>query len=236
MLEKKNRSFEDFLAEWLHGSFPIDEAGILIIARAYKIHVAVFFNEAYWTTNTSENLQEVKVFLLYRGNLVFEDSRRMSSEEFTARKQQLKKLEKYYGSETNIERQKRAQDKMKEYALELRSGRKRSINCIESESEDESESDKNGNIMPSPDLDLEAAMHSDDEGDSEKTQDNDDDKEQTGDIGDGSAGNSSSENENDNNNNDDKQNQLMIRIAVPLPRLKMLTSQHISHQQFLFRG
>ena len=82
LLEKKNRKFENFLAEWLHGSFPLNEAGILIIARAYKIHVAVFLNNHYWITHAENDLNKCKVFLVYRGNLVFVNSRRLLSKEY----------------------------------------------------------------------------------------------------------------------------------------------------------
>ena len=75
LLEKKNRTLDNFLKEWLHGSIPLDEAGILIMASVYKVHVAVFFNDSYWTTTAVTDLNKCKIFLLYRGSLEFEDSR-----------------------------------------------------------------------------------------------------------------------------------------------------------------
>ena len=95
-LEKKRMSFEQFQLQWLHGSFPLNTPGILILARAYKIHVAVFFNNSIWTTDSHHGLERCTVFLLYRGSLVFEDSHRMTSEEFSEWKAYFKKLEKYY--------------------------------------------------------------------------------------------------------------------------------------------
>ena len=74
LLQKKNCKFQNFLAEWLHGSFPLHEAGILILAKAYKIHIEVFFNDHYWTTHAANDLNKCKVFLAYQGNLVFVDS------------------------------------------------------------------------------------------------------------------------------------------------------------------
>ena len=164
LLGIKNRSFEDFKDEWLHGSFPLDEAGILIVCRAYKIHASVFFNNSYWTTNSTGDLNEVNVFLVYQGNLVFEDTRRMTTEEYNARKPQLKKLERYYDDVT-AKNHLHALKKRAEYERELRSGRKRSINCIESD-EDETpaaKKSKNQNIMPKEDFDLESLMHESDE-------------------------------------------------------------------------
>ena len=96
LLEKKNCTFENFLAEWLHGSFPLDKAGILIIARVYKIHVAVFFNDHYWITHAGNYLNKCKVFLVYHGNLVFVDSRRLLSKEYDEQRPLMEKLRKYY--------------------------------------------------------------------------------------------------------------------------------------------
>ena len=89
-------SFEQFRLQWLHGSFPLNTPGIMILARAYKIHVAVFFNNNYWTTDSRKGLERCSVFLLYRGSLVFDNSKRMTAEEFTERKAYFKKLSKYY--------------------------------------------------------------------------------------------------------------------------------------------
>ena len=95
-LQKKRMSFEQFRLQWLHGSFPLNTPGIILLARVYKIHVAVFFNNNFWSTDSHHGLERCTVFLLYRGSLVFEDSRRMTSEEFAERKAYFKKLSKYY--------------------------------------------------------------------------------------------------------------------------------------------
>ena len=107
LLQRKNRSLDNFLKEWLHGSFPLDVAGILIIARAYKVHVAVFFNDSYWTTTAVSDLNKCKIFLLYRGSLVFEDSRRVTVAEYTERRRLYSQLDHYY-KKTEKEPKKRA--------------------------------------------------------------------------------------------------------------------------------
>ena len=89
-------SFEQFRLQWLHGSFPLNSAGILILATAHKVHITVFFNNNFWTIDAHRGLDRYTVFLLYRGSLVFEDSCRMTSAEFTEWKAYFKKLEKYY--------------------------------------------------------------------------------------------------------------------------------------------
>ena len=94
--EKKNIKFERFLQQWLHPQFPLSVPGILIMSRAYKLHMAVFFNDHYWTTCAESDLNKVSVFLIYCGNLVFEHSRRMTNPEAKERRQYFQKLEKYY--------------------------------------------------------------------------------------------------------------------------------------------
>ena len=66
------------------------------MARAYKIHIAVFFNNHYWTTNTSSNLNECMVFLVYHGDLVFMDSRHLLTKESDECWPLMQKLKKYY--------------------------------------------------------------------------------------------------------------------------------------------
>ena len=83
LLDIKKCSLQDFLNEWFHGAFPLDEAGILIVTQAYKVHVAVFFNDLYWTMTAVTNLNKCKIFLLYCGSLVFEDSCRVTVAEYT---------------------------------------------------------------------------------------------------------------------------------------------------------
>ena len=106
-LSKKRMSFEQFRLQWLHSSFPLNSAGILILARAYKIHVAVFFNDHFWTTDSRTGLDRCSVFLLYRGNLVFENSRRLTTSEFDEKRPLMKKLEQYYATpepDTSLEK------------------------------------------------------------------------------------------------------------------------------------
>ena len=96
LLNIKKHSLQDFLNEWLHGAFPLDEAGILIVAQAYKVHVAMFFTDSYWTTTAVTDLNKCKIFLLYRGSLVFKDSRRVTVAEYTERCKLYSQLDRYY--------------------------------------------------------------------------------------------------------------------------------------------
>ena len=139
------------MLEWLHGSFPLDEAGILIIAHAYKIHVAVFFNDLYWTTMAKTDLNKCKVFLLYRGSLVFEDSRRVTVAEYTECHHLYSQLDKYYKKlEKDSEKQKE-KEQQKQRAI------KQSRNYIPSDSESESTESSDRNIMPSTSMTVDAS-------------------------------------------------------------------------------
>ena len=183
LLEKKNRTFENFLSEWLHGSFPLDEAGILIIARAYKIHVAVFFNDHYWITHAGNDINKCKVFLVYRSNLVFVDSRRLMSKEYDERRPLMEKLRKYYVTpekDKALERHKihAAKRLLKLKASDIDENHSNDSSSSSSSSSSSRSSDdimpkrKNGNIMPSApsssspsngqQMDLEDIMNDDD--------------------------------------------------------------------------
>ena len=144
-LAVRKRKFDDFIIEWLHGSFPLDEAGILITARAYKIHVAVFFNDSYWSTCADRDLNKCKVFLVYRGSLVFEDTRRMTTKEYQDHRPILRRLARYYDTvekEKVLDSIKRQADLAKKLQKEREA---RAVkNCIPSDED----SDENENIMP----------------------------------------------------------------------------------------
>ena len=154
LLEKKNRTFENFLSQWLHGSFPLDEAGILIIARAYKIHVAVFFNNHYWISHVGNDLNKCKVFLVYRGNLVFLDSCRLMSKEYDERRQLMEKLRKYYVTPKKDKALERHKIRAAKRLLKLKapnideSDNNDSSSSSSSSSENIMPDEKNGNIMP----------------------------------------------------------------------------------------
>ena len=96
-LERICLSFRKFHEQWLHPSFPLNSAGILIMSRAYKLHTAVFFNDRYWTTSSEvSGLPKCSVFLVYRGGTVFQDTRRMQVMEYQDRRAMFKKLDKYF--------------------------------------------------------------------------------------------------------------------------------------------
>ena len=134
---------------------PLDEAGILIIARAYKIHVAVFFNDHYWISHFGNDLNKCKVFLVYHGNLVFLDSRRLMSKEYDERRQLMEKLQKYYVTPEKDKALERHKIRAAKRLLKLQAADIDESDNNDSSSSSRSSSDnimpheKNGNIMPS---------------------------------------------------------------------------------------
>ena len=143
-------SFRKFNEQWLHPSFPLNTAGILIMSRAYKLHSAVFFNDSYWTTSSEvSGLHKCSVFLVYCGGTEFQDTRRMHVEEYENRRAMFKKLETYFG---------RVDDNNALDALHGRAYKSKLRNCVTSDDEEdvekgshENRTDILTNIMPTDD-------------------------------------------------------------------------------------
>ena len=81
--KKRHKTLEMFLEEWLYPAFPIDEVGIMLLARFFHGHIAIFVNEKWWSTRADKDLAKVNVFLVYRGNKVFDDTRMMTTAEYS---------------------------------------------------------------------------------------------------------------------------------------------------------
>ena len=81
-LKKRDRTYAQFVREFLHPAFPLDLLAIGIFARAYKKHIAIFYNHKYWCTDINQDLNKCHVFLEYCGRLNFQSTRRMHSWEY----------------------------------------------------------------------------------------------------------------------------------------------------------
>ena len=79
---KPHQTLDRYLKYLPVEAFPLDMLAILIYARMCHEHVAVFVGERYWTTHVDDDFQKCKVFLAYRGELVFDDSRMMTGPEY----------------------------------------------------------------------------------------------------------------------------------------------------------
>ena len=54
-LSLKKRQLEDYLAEFLKPEIPLDEVRRLMFAKMMHKHVAVYFNDLYWTTRVDHD-------------------------------------------------------------------------------------------------------------------------------------------------------------------------------------
>ena len=65
LLGLKKQQLEDYLAEFLKPDIPFDEVGILMFARMMHKHVAVYFNDLYWTTRVDHDCAKCEAHLIY---------------------------------------------------------------------------------------------------------------------------------------------------------------------------
>ena len=58
---------------------PIDEIAMVLLARMWKIHVCIFLEGKYWTTNLDQALDKATFYLAYVGKNVYCDTTRKGS-------------------------------------------------------------------------------------------------------------------------------------------------------------
>ena len=74
LLAKKGMNLSDYIVSMLSGKVPLDEAGILLFARATGLHFGVYYSDAYWCTNADKDTDRWSAMFLYAGNLKFFDT------------------------------------------------------------------------------------------------------------------------------------------------------------------
>ena len=79
---ERHETLDSYLKYLPVEAFPLDLLAILIYARVCHEHVAVFVGECYWTTHVDDDFHKCRVFLAYRGELVFDDSCMMTGPEY----------------------------------------------------------------------------------------------------------------------------------------------------------
>ena len=82
---RKRKTWERFKEELFHEPFALTLPGIFIWARCYHLHVAIFFNYGYWTSHYKHDLGKCNIFLLFRGNNVYDDPCMVTSSEYNER-------------------------------------------------------------------------------------------------------------------------------------------------------
>ena len=168
-LDRKKQRLDKFLHYLPCEAFPIDLLGILIYARICHEHVAVFVGEHYWTTHVDNDFKKCRVFLAYRGELVFDDSRMMTSIEYAAVRKDVNKYrnsiakhnEKLEQKEKELDKKERERERAKELKKqqEQEHPKKRKVtNQIESDSENDLEKlleeTDNDNVQKEQDADI----------------------------------------------------------------------------------
>ena len=88
---RKHKNWKTFKEELFYEPFALTLPGIFIWAHYYHKHVAFIYNYRYWTTHFKHDLSKCHVFLLYRGNNVFDDTRLISSAEYKMRYTEIKR-------------------------------------------------------------------------------------------------------------------------------------------------
>lgn len=61
------KQLELYIDTLVSPGFMIDEIGMLILSRMYRLRLAVLFHKNFWTSLTTDNLQDCNMFLAYTG-------------------------------------------------------------------------------------------------------------------------------------------------------------------------
>ena len=77
------------MAEFLKPDIPFDEVDILMFARMMHKHVAVYFNDLYWTTRVDHDCAKCEAHFIYRGKSCYENTIPLTTEEWEKRKDYL---------------------------------------------------------------------------------------------------------------------------------------------------
>ena len=79
LTHRKGLDVEEYMYNVVLPSVPLDEIGILLYARMYKIHIAIILQGKYWTTNRDEALNKATIYLIFCGHMQFFDTTRKGS-------------------------------------------------------------------------------------------------------------------------------------------------------------
>ena len=74
LLRRKGLTVEEYCQTIVHPQWPLDEIAIALFARMYKIHICVFVEGKYWTTNRNQAINGADIYLVYCGKLKFLDT------------------------------------------------------------------------------------------------------------------------------------------------------------------
>ena len=74
ILKKKGENIYDYVNALVELDIPLDQLGLLILARTYHRHVAVFCKDYMWSTRSNNSPRDCTAYLVYKGGVEFIDS------------------------------------------------------------------------------------------------------------------------------------------------------------------
>ena len=74
ILHKKGIDIYDYVNDLVELSIPLDQLGLLILARTYHRHITVFCKDYVWTTRSDNAMRDCTAYLVYKGGVNFIDS------------------------------------------------------------------------------------------------------------------------------------------------------------------
>ena len=74
ILSRKGLKIEDNVNDLQELATPIDQLGLLIIARMYHRHFAVFMKDGVWSTRANNSIENCAIYFTYNGGSSFLDT------------------------------------------------------------------------------------------------------------------------------------------------------------------
>ena len=71
LLKRKGLAVEEDCNNIVKSGWPLDEIGLVRFAHLYKIHICVFVEGKFWTTDREESIKSADIYLVYCGKLCF---------------------------------------------------------------------------------------------------------------------------------------------------------------------
>ena len=79
LIRCKGLDVSDYMHNVVQPQMPLDEIGLLLYARMYKIHLCVILEGKYWCTNRDDALNKATIHMIYKGHMMFDDTTRKGS-------------------------------------------------------------------------------------------------------------------------------------------------------------
>ena len=74
LLKRKGLSVQEYCDNIVKLGWPLDKIGLVLFACLYKIHICVFVEGKFWTTDRKETIKSADIYLVYCDKLRFFDT------------------------------------------------------------------------------------------------------------------------------------------------------------------